>query len=43
MIANAVATNKGVEELTGIRKAAMLLILLGDRISGEILKQLSDE
>jgi flagellar motor switch protein FliG len=42
MIANAVAT-KGPEELTGIRKAAMLLILLGDRISGEILKQLSDE
>jgi flagellar motor switch protein FliG len=42
MIANAIAA-KPPEELTGIRKAAMLLILLGDRISGEILKQLSDE
>jgi flagellar motor switch protein FliG len=41
MIANAVATK--TEELTGVRKAAMLLILLGDRISGEILKQFTDE
>jgi flagellar motor switch protein FliG len=41
MIANAVA--KGPEDLAGIRKAAMLLILLGDKISAEMLKQLSDE
>jgi flagellar motor switch protein FliG len=41
MIANAVA--KAPEDMTGIRKAAMLLILLGDKISGEILKQFEEE
>jgi flagellar motor switch protein FliG len=41
MIANAAA--KAPEDLAGIRKAAMLLILLGDKISAELLKQLSDE
>jgi len=41
MIANAVA--KAPEDMAGIRKAAMLLILLGDKISAEMLKQLSDE
>ena len=41
MIANAVV--KTQEPVTGIRKAAMLLILLGDKVSGELLKQMSDE
>src|SRR5437868_6592124 len=41
MIANAVP--KTTEALTGIRKAAMLLILLGDKSSAEIVKQLSDD
>lgn len=40
MIANAV---KPAEILPGIRKAAMLMILLGDKTSAEIIKQLSDE
>src|SRR6185312_7239605 len=41
MIANAVA--KTQESLTGLRKAAMFLILLGDKASAEIIKQLSEE
>jgi flagellar motor switch protein FliG len=41
MIAN--ADPKGGEQLTGIRKAAMLLILLGDKTSAEIIKLLSEE
>ena len=41
MIAN--ATPSGQESLTGIRKAAMLLILLGDKASAEIIKQLSED
>src|ERR1039458_6322896 len=41
MIAN--ATPSGQESLTGIRKAAMLLILLGDKSSAEIIKQLSED
>lgn len=41
MIANAVP--KTQESLTGIRKAAMLLILLGDKASAEIIKQLSED
>lgn len=41
MIANAVA--KALEPLTGIRKAAMLLVLLGDKTSAELVKQLSEE
>jgi flagellar motor switch protein FliG len=41
MIAN--ATTKAAESLTGIRKAAMLLILLGDKASAEIIKQLSED
>src|SRR5579863_6902178 len=40
MIANAA---KPAETLPGIRKAAMLMILLGDKASAEIIKQLSDE
>ncbi len=41
MIANAEA--KGNESIAGIKKAAMLLILLGDKTSGELVKQLSDD
>lgn len=41
MITN--ATPKVPEQLTGIRKAAMLLILLGDKASAEIIKQLSED
>ena len=41
MIAN--ATTKASESLSGIRKAAMLLILLGDKASAEIIKQLSED
>jgi flagellar motor switch protein FliG len=41
MIAN--ASPKSAESLTGIRKAAMLLILLGDKASAEIIKQLSED
>ena len=41
MITNAVAN--APELLTGIRKAAMLLILLGDKVSAEMLKQFEDE
>jgi flagellar motor switch protein FliG len=41
MIAN--VTSKSGESLTGIRKAAMLLILLGDKSSAEIIKQLSED
>src|SRR4051794_6579159 len=42
MIANA-APKLHAEPLTGMRKAAMLLILLGDKVSAEIIKQLSDD
>jgi flagellar motor switch protein FliG len=41
MIAN--ATPNSAEALTGIRKAAMLLILLGDKSSAEIVKLLSED
>jgi flagellar motor switch protein FliG len=41
MIANPPA--KPTENLTGIRKAAMLLILLGDKVSAEMVKQLSED
>lgn len=41
MIANAVA--KTTDALSGVKKAAMLLILLGDKISAEMVKQFSDE
>jgi len=41
MITNAIA--KSTEPVTGIRKAAMLLILLGDKVSAELVKQLSDD
>jgi flagellar motor switch protein FliG len=41
MIAN--AAPKSADSLTGIRKAAMLLILLGDKSSAEIIKQLSED
>jgi flagellar motor switch protein FliG len=42
MIANAVA--KAPEPpMTGLRKAAMLLILLGDKVSAELLKQFTEE
>jgi len=41
MITN--ATPKSPEQLTGLRKAAMLLILLGDKSSAEIIKQLSED
>ncbi|MDQ1470785.1 MAG: flagellar motor switch protein FliG, partial [Bryobacterales bacterium] len=42
MIANA-APKPQAEPLTGMRKAAMLLILLGDKVSAEMVKQLSDD
>jgi len=42
MIANAIA-KAPPEPLTGVKKAAMLLILLGDKVSAEIVKQLSDD
>jgi flagellar motor switch protein FliG len=41
MIAN--AAPKSAESLTGIRKAAMLMVLLGDKASAEIIKQLSED
>jgi flagellar motor switch protein FliG len=41
MIAN--ASPKSAESLTGIRKAAMLMVLLGDKASAEIIKQLSED
>ncbi len=41
MIANGVA--KGPESMSGVRKAAMLLILLGDKVSAELVKQFSEE
>jgi flagellar motor switch protein FliG len=41
MSANAVS--KSPETLTGLRKAAMLLVLLGDKSSAEIIKQLSED
>ena len=41
MIANAVP--KSPESPTGIRKAAMLLVLMGDKSSAEIIKQLSED
>jgi flagellar motor switch protein FliG len=41
MIANAVP--KEQEPLTGLRKAAMLLVLIGDKSSAEIIKQLSED
>jgi flagellar motor switch protein FliG len=41
MIANAM--RKGADALTGIRKAAMLLILLGDKSSAEMVKQLTED
>src|SRR5580700_8512048 len=41
MIAN--VTTRSEESLTGLRKAAMLLILLGDKCSAEIIKQLSED
>ncbi len=41
MISN--VTPRSEESLTGLRKAAMLLILLGDKSSAEIIKQLSED
>ena len=41
MIANVAPKNQ--ESLTGLRKAAMFLILLGDKSSAEIIKQLSED
>jgi flagellar motor switch protein FliG len=42
MIANAAAKAPD-QPLGGVRKAAMLLVLLGDKISGEMVKQFSEE
>src|SRR5579864_8866948 len=42
MIQNVEAVNQNAT-LAGIRKAAILMIILGDQISGEILRQLDDE
>jgi flagellar motor switch protein FliG len=41
MIANAAKAPE--QPLGGIRKAAMLLVLLGDKIGAEMVKQLSEE
>jgi flagellar motor switch protein FliG len=41
MIANAVA--KATDSLSGLRKAAMILVLIGDKASAEIVKNLSDD
>ncbi len=41
MIAN--ATPKSQEVLSGVRKAAMMLVLIGDKASAEIIKQLSED
>jgi flagellar motor switch protein FliG len=41
MIANAVA--KASDSLSGLRKAAMMLVLVGDKASAEIVKNLSDD
>jgi flagellar motor switch protein FliG len=38
-----IANTDAKESIAGIKKAAMLLILLGDKTSGELIKQLSDE
>jgi flagellar motor switch protein FliG len=44
MIANtAPGYSPGPESLTGIRKAAILLIMIGDKSSAEIIKQLSED
>lgn len=44
MIANALpGYSTGTESLTGIRKAAILLIMIGDKASAEIIKQLSED
>src|SRR5579863_9947050 len=44
MIANAVSGySTGAESLTGVRKAAILLIMIGDKASAEIIKQLSED
>jgi len=37
------AAPRSAETLTGLRKAAMLLVLLGDKSSAEIIKQLSED
>ncbi|MEP6716060.1 MAG: flagellar motor switch protein FliG [Terriglobia bacterium] len=37
------AVAKSEERLSGLRKAAMLLVLLGDKVSAEIVKQFSEE
>ena len=42
MITNALAT-KQENQITGLRKAAMLLVLLGDSTSGELVKHLTDD
>ena len=41
MIANAVV--KATDSLSGLRKAAMVLVLIGDKASAEIVKNLSDD
>ncbi len=43
MILNATASKQETESLTGLRKAAMLLIILGEQASAELLQQLSEE
>ena len=36
------ATENGLK-ISGVQKAAILLVALGDKISGEVMKQLNDE
>src|SRR5271169_1727258 len=42
MVQNAESTSPN-PSLPGIRKAAILMIILGEQISGEILRQMDDE
>src|SRR4051812_7792650 len=43
MIANAAPAKALEQPMGGVRKAAMLLVLLGDKISAEMVKQFSEE
>lgn len=43
MIQNLETAASGVPNVPGIRKAAILMIILGDQASAEILRQLDEE
>ena len=42
-MAASTAVSAAAPVLTGVQKCAVLLIALGDQISGELLKRMSDE